>query len=126
MNQIEEVTSGDRYHQPLLKKWYVIMFLFAFAVLIFGFIVISLMSFIPRPSYSDPGYEDYQNLVRMSSGLAKLLIEVGLGFLSASSFLGALADNSLSENVKKGMMIASGISILGLVIVFIFPGLYIY
>jgi hypothetical protein len=62
----------------------------------------------------------------MSSGLAKLLIEIGLGFLSASSFLGALTDTYLSENVKKGMMIASGITIIGLVIVFIFPGIYIY
>ena len=46
--------------------------------------------------------------------------------LSASSFLGAITDIDLSDNIQKGMMIASGISILGLVLVFIFPGMYIY
>ena len=121
-----KISSNDQYRQPLLKKGYVKISLIAFIVLICGFIVISVMSFISRPSYSDPGYEDYLNLVRVSSALSKLLIEVGLALLSASSFLGAITDTSLSDHVKRGMMIASGISILGLVIVFIFPGIYIY
>ena len=58
--------------------------------------------------------------------IAKLLIEIGLGLFSVSSFLGAISDRSIADNVKRGMMIASGISILGLVVVFVYPSVYIF
>ena len=118
------LNNQDR--QTVLKRGYVKIFLTAFIVLFCGFVVISIVSFIPRPSYSDPDYGDYQNLIRSVSVLAKLLIEIGLSLFSVSSFLGAITDANIADNVKRGMMVASGISVLGLVIVFIFPGLYIY
>ena len=117
---------NDQDRQTVLKRGYVKIFLTAFIVLFCGFVVISIVSFIPRPSYSDPDYGDYQNLIRSVSVLAKLLIEIGLSLFSVSSFLGAITDANIADNVKRGMMVASGISVLGLVIVFIFPGLYIY
>jgi len=117
---------NDQDRQTVLKRGYVKIFLTAFIVLFCGFVVISIVSFIPRPSYSDPDYEDYQNLMRSFSILTKLLIEIGLSLFSVSSFLGAITDANIADNVKRGMMVASGISVLGLVIVFIFPGLYIY
>ena len=117
---------NDQDRETVLKRGYVKIFLTAFIVLFCGFVVISVVSFIPRPSYSDPDYGDYQNLIRSVSVLAKLLIEIGLSLFSVSSFLGAITDANIADNVKRGMMVASGISVLGLVIVFIFPGLYIY
>lgn len=119
-------TSNDQDRQAVLKRGYIKIFLTAFIVLFCGFVVISIASFIPRPSYSDPDYGDYQNLMRSFSVLTKLLVEIGLSLFSVSSFLGAITDVNIADNVKRGMMVASGISILGLVIVFIFPGLYIY
>ena len=118
------LNNQDR--QTVLKRGYVKIFITAFIILFCGFVVISIASFIPRPSYSDPDYGDYQNLIRSVSVLAKLLIEIGLSLFSVSSFLGAITDANIADNIKRGMMVASGISVLGLVIVFIFPGLYIY
>ena len=63
MEKLEKVSSNDKYRQPPLKKRYVIMFLIAFIVLVCGFLVLSIMSFIPRSSYGDPGYDDYLNLM---------------------------------------------------------------
>ncbi|MHA2289116.1 MAG: hypothetical protein ACXABG_10050 [Promethearchaeota archaeon] len=120
------VTSSDQARQPLLKKRYLKIFLTAFIVLVCGFAVISIASFIPRPSLYDPAYEIYQYLMQTSLAVAKLLIEIGLALFSVSSFIGALTDRSVSDNVKRGMMIASGIAILGLVVVFIYPVIYIY
>ena len=117
---------NDQDRQTVLKRGYVKIFITAFIILFCGFVVISIASFIPRPSYSDPDYGDYQNLIRSVSVLAKLLIEIGLSLFSVSSFLGAITDANIADNIKRGMMVASGISVLGLVIVFIFPGLYIY
>jgi hypothetical protein len=64
--------------------------------------------------------------MQTSLAVAKLLIEIGLALFSVSSFLGAITDISISDGTKRGMMIASGISILGLVIVLIYPTIHIY
>lgn len=119
-------TTDEQYREPLLKKAYIKIFISAFCILICGFVIISIVSLIPRPSFGDPNYSDYQNLMLNSYTLAKLFIEIGLALFSVSSFLGAISDNIIADNVKRGMMIASGISILGLVIVFIYPGFYIF
>ena len=123
---IAKTTIDEQDRESLLKKHYVKIFISAFCILFSGFVVITVVSLIPRPSYGDPGYSDYPTLMQNSYIIAKLLIEIGLALFSISSFLGAITDKSIADNVKRGMMIASGISILGLVIVFVYPGLYVY
>lgn len=126
MKATVNTTLNDQSRHPLLKKVYMKIFLTAFIILGCGFVVISITSFIPRPSLYDPEYEIYQYLMQTSLAVAKLLIEIGLALFSVSSFLGAITEISITDNIKRGMMIASGISILGLVIVFIYPVIYIY
>lgn len=126
MKVIAKTTIDEQYRESLLKKPYVRIFISAFCILFSGFAVIAVVSLIPRPSYGEPGYSDYPKLMQDSYILSKLIIEIGLALFSISSFLGAITDKSIADNVKRGMMIASGVSILGLVIVFVYPGLYVY
>jgi uncharacterized membrane protein (DUF485 family) len=123
---MEKTSNNERHRRLLLKRGYIIIFLIAFIVLICGFVVISIALFAPRPSYGDPNYAGYQTLMKNSSTLAKLLIEIGLSLFSVSSFLGAIFDPNIADTVKRGMMVASGISLLGLVIVFISPAIYVF
>ena len=121
-----EATVDEQHREPFLKKTYIKIFICAFCVLGCGLVLISIVSLIPRPSYGDPGYSNYLKVMQDSYTIAKLLIEIGLGLFSVSSFLGAISDRSIADNVKRGMMIDSGISILGLVVVFVYPSVYIF
>jgi hypothetical protein len=118
---ITAATLESRSFHTVFKKGYIKLFLIALSILMCGLVIMTIISIIPQPSYLDPGYENYQNIVKINSALAKLFVEIGLVLFSVSSFIGAITDRDLTDNVKRGMMIASGISILGLTIVFLYP-----
>ena len=126
MKSISNSNSNESFREPILKKGYVKIFTAGIILIIAGFITSSLFNFIPRLSYSDPGYDDYINLLRIFSSISRLFLQIGMVLFILSFFIGALTDRTLSDNLKKGMILASGVAIFGLVILIIYSSLIIY
>ncbi|MFX1592998.1 MAG: hypothetical protein ACFFB6_02845 [Promethearchaeota archaeon] len=120
MKSISEPNSSESYRIPLLKKGYIKIFTSGIILLVAGFTTLSLFNMIPRPAYGDPAYYDFYNLMRFFSSLSRLFLQIGMVLIILSLFIGALTDRTLSENVKRGMMIASGAAMFGLIILMIY------
>jgi hypothetical protein len=118
--------SIESFREPLLKKGYIKIFTTGTILIIAGFIATSVFSIIPRPSYSDPGYDAYINLMRAFMSISRLFLQIGMVLFILSFFIGALTDRTLSDNVKKGMILASGVAIFGLVILIMYSTVMIY
>ncbi|MFW9772751.1 MAG: hypothetical protein ACFFFB_17960 [Candidatus Heimdallarchaeota archaeon] len=100
----------------LLKKKYVWIFLSSLALMIVGFVITSIANFIPPVSFGDPGYDEYTFLMQIFSTSATLFQNIGIVLFSLSIFIGALVDETISPEVKRGMIIASALGIIALVI----------
>ncbi|MFX0000734.1 MAG: hypothetical protein ACFE9Q_08600 [Candidatus Hodarchaeota archaeon] len=126
MKSISESNSTDSYREPILKKGYVKIFIVGITFAIAGLLVLSLLNMVPRISYGDPGYYDYINLVRILSSLSRLLFQIGLVLFILSFFIGGLTDRTLSDNIRKGLVLASGVTIFGLVILIMYSSIIYY
>ncbi len=126
VRSISDSNSIEAYRENLLKKNYIKIFIVGIVLIIAGFITSSLFGIIPRPSYSDPGYDDYINLLRIFTSISRLFLQIGMVLFILSFFIGALTDRTLSDNVKKGMILASGVAIFGLVILIMYSTIMIY
>jgi len=100
----------------LLKKKYVWIFVSSLALMIVGFVITSVANFIPPISFMDPGYEEYTLLMRYLTTSATLFQNLGIVLFTLSIFIGALVDETISPEVKRGMIIASALGIIALVI----------
>ena len=60
--------------------------------------------------------EDYDLLIARLDATHVLLIQIGIGLFSLAIFLGAISNESLSTELRRGMVIAAGVGILALVI----------
>ncbi|MFX1354781.1 MAG: hypothetical protein ACFFGP_12515, partial [Promethearchaeota archaeon] len=100
----------------LLKKKYVWIFVLSLALMIVGFVITSVANFIPPVSFMDPGYEEYSSLMRNLTTSATLFQNLGIVLFTLSIFIGALVDETISPEVKRGMIIASALGIIALVI----------
>ncbi len=99
-----------------LKKGYVIIFLIFVLLIIVGAILLSITSFIPSVDWGDPGYEDYVTLINNLTTSSVLLRNIGITFFSLSTFLGAITDQRLSKEARTGMIIASAIGVIALLV----------
>lgn len=81
-----------------------------------GFAMPTIMNFIPEVNYGDPGYEDYQDLMSRLASLATLFQNIGILLFTFSAFMGAVVDGTLSNEVRRGLIIASGVGILALIV----------
>lgn len=107
------------------RKILVIIFSLAAFSLIIGFSIESLVSFIPTIEYGEPGYEEYVELIMNLGTLSTLFLNIGLGLFFMSTFIGAMTNRRVPIEIKKGMLIASGLGIIALVI-FNYLGLIVY
>ena len=105
--------SGER---AFFKKGYVIIFILGIISLIIGFILTSLIGFIPSIDFGDPGYEEYYDLIMNLNSIIPLCMNLGFGLFLLSTFIGAVTDKRFSIEVKKGMLIASVLGFFSLVI----------
>jgi hypothetical protein len=121
VKSISDVNSIKPDREPITKKGYVKIFILGINLLIFGFVISTLLSIIPRVSYGDPGYNEYIYLMRILSSISRLFLQIGIVMFSLSLFIGALTDRTLSENVKRGLVIASGIGMLALFFIMMAP-----
>lgn len=102
--------------RAVFKKGYVIIFILGIISLLTGFVLASVVGFIPRVSWEDPGYMEYINLTWNLGALSTLFLNLGLGLFLISTFAGAMTDKRFSIEVKRGMLIASVLGIIALVI----------
>ncbi|MFX0032223.1 MAG: hypothetical protein ACFFGP_12520 [Promethearchaeota archaeon] len=99
-----------------LKRHYIRIFISSLALMIVGLVVTSVANYIPPVSFGDPDYEAYTNLMNILSTLSLMFQNIGLVLFSLSSFMGSFVDETLSKQVKRGMLLASAIGIIALVI----------
>ena len=104
-------------------KGYVIIFILGIISLLIGFVIETLVPLIPDVDFGDPGYEEYIDLIMNLGAISTLFLNIGLGLFFMSTFIGAITDKHFSIEVKKGMLIASVLGIIALVL-FNYVGLY--
>ncbi len=102
--------------RAVLKKGYVIIFILGVISLLTGFVLTSVVGFIPKINHGDPGYEEYIDLITNLGTLSTLFLNLGLGLFLISTFVGAMTDKRFSIEVKRGMLIASVLGIIALLI----------
>ena len=102
--------------RAVFKKGYVIIFILGIISLLTGFVLTSVVGFIPHVSWGDPGYEEYIDLIMNLGTISTLFLNLGLGLFLISTFVGAMTDKRFSIEVKRGMLIASVLGIIALVI----------
>ena len=116
MKSISEINSRDSSFKSTLKKGYVLIFLVFVIAIITGFIVRSLGSWIPQPDFMDPAYDDYEYLMIWLGVLGRLLQNIGIALFTFATFLGAISDRNLSNQVRTGLAIASGLGLVALIV----------
>jgi hypothetical protein len=102
--------------RAVLKKGYVIIFILGVISLLTGFVLTSVVGFIPKINHGDPGYEEYIDLITNLGNLSTLFLNLGLGLFLISTFVGAMTDKRFSIEVKRGMLIASVLGIIALLV----------
>jgi uncharacterized membrane protein YqgA involved in biofilm formation len=97
------------------------IFILAVFLLILGIILTSVanLSVIFADPDTQAEYEAFIKMFSTISTLSILSIQVGIVFFSLSTFVGALVDKTLSEEVRRGMVLVSGFGILALGIMMI-------
>ncbi len=108
------IPNSDK--RAVFKKGYVLIFILGIISLLTGFVLASVVDFIPSVNYGDPGYEEYVNLIMNLGTLSTLFLNLGLGLFLLSTFVGAMTDKRFSIEVKRGMLISSVLGIIALVI----------
>ena len=78
--------------------------------------VTTVGNIIPEVDFGDPGYDEYEYFMRILSTSSILFQNIGIVLFSVATFLGALTDESLSGEIRRALVIASGIGIVALVI----------
>ncbi|NHJ20487.1 MAG: hypothetical protein EAX91_06075 [Candidatus Lokiarchaeota archaeon] len=115
------ITNSDK--RANFKKFYVIIFLLGAISLLTGFVLTSLIDFIPSVDIGDPGREEYLELIANLGTMSTLFMNIGLGLFLMATFIGATTDKRFSTELKKGLLIAS---VLGVSALVLFNYLYLY
>jgi len=113
---ISNLNSRESTGKSNLKKGYVIVFLGFIILIIVGGIILSITRFIPSVDWGDPGYDEYITLTTNLATVSVLFQNIGITLFSLSTFLGAITDERLSKEVRRGMVIASGIGVIALLV----------
>ena len=116
MRFISNLNSRESTGKSNLKKGYVIVFLVFIIFIIVGAIILSITRLIPSVDFGDPGYYEYITLTTNLATFSVLFQNIGITLFSLSTFLGAITDERLSKEVRRGMVIASGIGVIALLV----------
>ena len=116
MGFISNLNSRESTGKSNLKKGYVIVFLGFIILIIVGGIILSIARLIPSVDWGDPGYDEYITLTTNLATVSVLFQNIGITLFSLSTFLGAITDERLSKEVRRGMVIASGIGVIALLV----------
>ncbi len=113
---MSDSNTRELIRKPIYKKGYVWIFVLCIISIIVALSITTAIPFIPDKDYGEPGYEDYIKLMQRLPALSTLFQNIGIALFSAATFLGAILDESISREVKRGMIIASGIGMVALVL----------
>ena len=102
--EVKFITNSER---RFIRKGYVIIFFVSIIFFLAGFVVTTVANLIP-------GIDLF---LRTILSMTSLLVQnIGIVLFVVATFIGALRDDSLSNEVKRAMIIASGIGIVALVL----------
>ena len=111
----------------ILKKSYMKFFLVAIIFMGTGITLITVRGLFI--TYADPGspdeYEFYINFINTIYTFAMLFVQLGFVMFLFSSFWGAMADGTLSDNIRRGMVFTASIIIIALALIMLFGGIFI-
>jgi hypothetical protein len=109
------VFISERKTSPFRKSYFLI-FIIGILLLFTGFVLTAIANIIPEVEYGDPSYDAYTYLMTVFVSLANLFENIGIGLFSFATFFGALKDDSLSNDLKRALLIASGLGLIALVL----------
>lgn len=114
--------SKEAFRKFWTEKDYLKIFVISILLLIVGIILIFATNlYLTYADPSTPGeYEDYIRNINSLTTFATLFFQLGMILFAMSTFLGGLRDDTLSPEVRKGMIFASSVAMLGFVVVMSF------
>ncbi|GAH15452.1 unnamed protein product, partial [marine sediment metagenome] len=103
------------------------LFIVGTSLILLGIIFTMIMNAIPRPTnYGSEEYYAYFDTMRGLSNARGFFVQSGVLGIIVSIFLGAVGDRGVSDMTKRGMMVALGLCVLGLVALMIFGTIAVY
>lgn len=112
--------SKEAFRRFWSEKDYLKIFVVSILLLLVG--VILMFARNMYITYADPSTpsEDYDRTLDSLTTFISLFFQLGMVFFAVSTFLGGLRDDTLSAEVRKGMIFATSVALVGFVIVMVF------
>lgn len=125
MKFISGLKESDR--ESVFEKNYMKIFALSIILLIVGIIIVSIgrIYSINVDIDTSEEYENYIKTMASISTLTGLTLQLGIVLFSLSTFMGAAVDKTLSGEVRRGMVFASSMAIIALVLLMIFQGIFV-
>ncbi len=114
--------SKEVFRRFWAEKNYLKIFVVSIILLILGVILMFARNMLI--TYADPDtpkkVELYLETLDSLATFIQLFFQLGMILFAVSTFLGGLRDDTLSAEVRKGMIFASSVAMVGFVIVMVF------
>lgn len=112
--------SKEAFRRFWSEKDYLKVFVVSILLLIVGIILIFATNLYITYADPDPGeLEDYYRTLNSLATFTALFFQLGMILFTVSTFLGGLRDETLSAEVRKGMIFASSVALVGFVVVMV-------
>ena len=126
-NDNENLDSLESLRSTIVQRGYVKLFIVGTGLILLGIMFSMIMNAIPRPiGYGSEEYYTYYDTMRGLSNARGFFMQTGILGIIVSIFLGAVGDRGVSDMTKRGMMVALGLCVLGLVVLMIFGSFSLY
>ena len=108
--------------RSMFDKNYMKIFVLGVLLLILGIILVMSRNlyYANEEIHDQKFYEAYFTLIALSS----FFIQLGMLFFALSTLMGGVIDESLSPEVRRGLVFGSSIAIISLALIIIFSGIY--
>jgi hypothetical protein len=116
---INEVKSMESNRGSILEKNYMKAFALGIIFLVVGVILMSTRTLYIR--FADPDtpseIEAYYDMMYILAALSSLFLQLGMVMFSLSAFWGGVVDRALSEEVRRGLVLAASLAIVSLALI---------
>jgi hypothetical protein len=110
--------------RTLFDKKYMKIFAVGILLLILGILFVWIRNLYT--TFADPStpgeMEDYLQARGALYAFSSLFVELGLLLVTLSTFIGGVVDESLSPEVRRGLVFATSIAIISLALIIVFTG----
>ena len=112
--------SKEAFRKFWSEKDYLKIFVVSILLLIVGIILSFARNMYITYADPDPGeMDDYIRNLNSLATFTALFFQLGMILFVVSTFLGGLRDDTLSPEVRKGMIFASSVAMVGFVVVMV-------